>query len=111
MKYTQKSIAGCITNPPYDYEFISKTGMYPKSEGEFGEFKIFQLSKYLIWTWACRGEYEMFMLLVIAQVQVAMKNVGFYARGIDRFAPAKRNSKRTESSEKLEEMGYDNAEQ
>lgn len=143
------SIAGCITDPPYNYEFIGRN--WDPSEIERRTSRV-QNSKTLVknipygsglaggvrnksWykknrdniveygKWCEEWGKELFRITkpgalvlifnstrTIAQVQVAMENVGFYARDIIVWRRQSGIPKGLNVSKKLERMGYDHPE-
>ena len=146
-KIPENSIAGCITDPPYNYEFIGKdwNAEEIKRRTENAKKSNSTLVKNIpygsslaggvrneVWykknrknildyqTWCEEWVKELFRIVkpgalvlifnstrTIAQVQVSMENVGFYARDIIVWRRQSGIPKGLNISKKLENLGYE----
>lgn len=145
-----ETIAGCITDPPYNYEFIGRNWDNTEIKRRINRIKNSStLVKNIPYgsglsggtrnaTWYKRNKQntldyqkwcedwgtELFritkpgaLILIfnstrtVAQVQVAMENVGFYARDMIVWRRQSGIPKGLNVAKKLEKMGYKNAEQ
>lgn len=145
-----ESISGCITDPPYNYEFVGRN--WDKNEIERRKSRVKDSSSTLVnnlpygsglaggvrnaaWykknrnnileyqKWCEEWGKELFRIVkpgalvlifnstrTIAQVQVSMENVGFYARDIIVWRRQSGIPKGLNVSKKLEKMGYEDYE-
>ncbi len=145
-KIPDQSIAGCITDPPYNYEFIGRN--WDKEEIERRKNRVKDAASTLVknipygsglaggvrnaaWykknrnnileyeNWCEEWGHELFRIMkpgalvlifnstrTIAQVQVSMENVGFYARDIIVWRRQSGIPKGLNVSKKLEKIGY-----
>ncbi len=147
----ENSIAGCITDPPYNYEFIGKDWDHPEIKRRTSKAKNStstlvknipygsglaggvrnkrwyeknrkNVQDYQAWCeeWGC----ELFRICkpgalvlifnsskTVAQVQVAMENIGFYARDMIVWRRQSGIPKGLNVAKKMEKMGHESPQQ